>query len=594
MITRREILGSSIAVPAAGLVSLSAAAAPAAATAAAGSRILPPGVSAAEFDQALREFETAVGKDWVLSSEEDVHPYRDYFSLLKDQPDELRPSAAVCPASVEEVQAVVRIANRHRIPLYAISTGKNFAYGGPAPNVRGSVTVDLKRMNRILEVDERRHTALVEPGVSYMDFYRYLQEHDLKVWVDTADVGWGGLMGNALERGMGYTLGPYRDHFSAHCGMEVVLPNGELMRTGMGALPGSKAWQDYKPGFGPDPSGLFAQGNFGIVVKMGFRLMPRPEHWRTGLITVPKRRDFLPLVDTVNYLTDLFVIGEPLYSSPLNRLLGDAAFHKAALEFDEASMDRIAAANNLHSWQVELQFYGSEKTTLANWEWAKELIQRAVPEANCFDGESLRVPVSQEQIEASTRPYPAPYVSVMRRNVMHGVPKLYMWRQPGRTDADPDTWNETHIGLFSVISRSGEAVLQAQKDFADIARKARAGTEYISALLTPLNWHQSCFLIGNSFFGTTTRNDNSPEGKVRQLQELRRILHLNAQAGYGDYRAPPILQDAVADQYSFNNHILRRFNETLKDAVDPNGILSPGRGGIWPKPHRKLRGGPRK
>ncbi len=40
-------------------------------------------------------------------------------------------------------------------------------------------------------------------------------------------------------------------------------------------------------------------------------------------------------------------------------------------------MDRIAAANNLHSWQVELQFYGSEKSTLANWEWAKELILRS-------------------------------------------------------------------------------------------------------------------------------------------------------------------------------------------------------------------------
>ena len=234
--------------------------------------------------------------------------------MLKDQDDELTPSAAVSPDTVEQVQAVVRTANRYKIPLYAISTGKNFAYGGPAPNLRGSVTVDLKRMNRIIEVDEKRHCALVEPGVSYMDLYRHIEERSLKVMIDTADVGWGGLMGNALDRGLGYTLGPYRDHSSAHVGMEIVLPDGELMRTGMGALPGSKAWQDYKHGYGPDPSGLFAQGNYGIVVKMGFRLMPRPEHWRTGLITVPRRRDFIPLVDTVNYLSDLFAIGEPLYT----------------------------------------------------------------------------------------------------------------------------------------------------------------------------------------------------------------------------------------------------------------------------------------
>jgi len=76
--------------------------------------------------------------------------------------------------------------------------------------------------------------------------------------------------------------------------------------------------------------------------------------------------------------------------------------------------------------------------------------------------------------------------------------------------------------------------------------------------------------------------------------DMREVLKLNAEAGYGDYRAPPLLQDDVADQYSFNNHALRRFNETVKDAIDPNGILSPGRGGIWPKAHRSRRGAVRK
>ncbi len=51
---------------------------------------------------------------------------------------------------------------------------------------------------------------------------------------------------------------------------------------------------------------------------------------------------------------------------------------------------------------------------------------------------------------------------------------------------------------------------------------------------------------------------------------------MNAQHGWGDYRAPPILQDAVAAQYDFNNHAMLRFHEAIKDAVDPNGILAPG------------------
>ena len=74
--------------------------------------ILPPGVSAADFAKVLKEFEAAVGKEWVITDPDEIHPYRDYFSMLKDQEDELVPSAAVCPASVEQVQAVVRTASQ--------------------------------------------------------------------------------------------------------------------------------------------------------------------------------------------------------------------------------------------------------------------------------------------------------------------------------------------------------------------------------------------------------------------------------------------------------------------------------------------------
>ena len=346
--------------------------------------ILPPGVTKKDFAAAVREFEQAVGREWLFTSTEDLDLYRDSFSTVWGTTDERHASAAVAPMEVEQVQAIVRTANSYNIPLFPISTGKNFGYGGPSPNVNGSVVVDLKRMNRVLEVDEARNFALVEPGVSYFDLYRHIQERGLKLWIDCPDPGWGSPVGNALERGIGYTLPFYRDHFGAGCGMEVVLANGEVMRTGMGALPGSSSWQEYKYGFGPDPSGLFAQGNFGIVTKMGFRLMPQPEHYRTGMVTVPKRRDLIQLVKTVNYLSDSFLIGEAVYGSPLHALRSDPAFaeliSKPGGPGDE-EMDRFAADAKLHAWQVELQFYGPEQTCLANWEYAKERLARDIPGA---------------------------------------------------------------------------------------------------------------------------------------------------------------------------------------------------------------------
>ena len=125
----------------------------------------PQGISAAEFAAALRKLEAAVGEHWVFKSDEDVALYRDAYSPERDEPTERLASAAVAPVTVEQVQQVVRIANEHKIPLYPISTGKNLGYGGSAPILSGSVVVDLKRMNRIIAVDEGRCSAIVEPGV---------------------------------------------------------------------------------------------------------------------------------------------------------------------------------------------------------------------------------------------------------------------------------------------------------------------------------------------------------------------------------------------------------------------------------------------
>ena len=102
--------------------------------------------------------------------------YRDAYSPFYGEEGELVASAAVAPDNVEQVQKVVRIANNYKIPLYPESTGKDLGYGGSAPAYSGSVVLDLKRMNRILEVNEANAYALVEPGVSYFDLYRYIQE----------------------------------------------------------------------------------------------------------------------------------------------------------------------------------------------------------------------------------------------------------------------------------------------------------------------------------------------------------------------------------------------------------------------------------
>jgi 4-cresol dehydrogenase (hydroxylating) len=72
------------------------------------------------------------------------------------------------------------------------------------------------------------------------------------------------------------------------------------------------------------------------------------------------------------------------------------------------------------------------------------------------------------------------------------------------------------------------------------------------------------------------------EDLIRRGRELYRVLAKET-AGYGDYRAHISFMDAAADMYNFNGHALRALNQRVKDALDPHGILAPGKQGIWPR-----------
>jgi len=529
---------------------------------------LPQGLTAAAFAAAVAKFTAALGAERVVTSDEDVALYRDAYSPLWNEPGELVASAAVVPDSVEHVQAIVRIANEHRVPLYPIATGKNLGYGGSAPNLSGSVIVDMKRMNRILEVDESRGFALVEPGVSYFDIYRHIQERGLKLWIDCPDPGWGSLVGNALDHGVGYTFGPFRDHFGSHCGMEVVLPSGEIMRTGMGALPGAKSWQEYRYGFGPYVDGLFGQGNFGIVTKMGFWLMPEPEAYRSGVVLVPRRRDLVALVDQVNYLEHASLIGQPNYGSPLQRLVANEPELRAMLEKpggpSDDELDRFAASRSQAVWQCELQFYGPERTIAGNWEYAKERLAAAIPGARFEDRESYRFPLSAQDKEG------------VPHKVALGIPNMAIFSIGARSDFNPNP-RDGHLWFAPVIPKSGEAVLDCQRVLGEVYRELGMGGG--AFLQTPATWHFRTFIMLVGF--SVSRTD--PAVNQRSLANFRRVVEVAAEHGWGEYRSPPVMADEIMSTYSFNDHVLRRFCETLKDAADPNGIIAAGRGGIWPR-----------
>lgn len=102
---------------------------------------LPPGVTQEVMRAALDAFAAAIGAEKVVTDAESMQDFQDPYQVPGTATN--IPAAAVKPSTTEDVQAIVRIANEHLIPLWPISRGKNNGYGGAAPVVRGSVMVDF-------------------------------------------------------------------------------------------------------------------------------------------------------------------------------------------------------------------------------------------------------------------------------------------------------------------------------------------------------------------------------------------------------------------------------------------------------------------
>jgi 4-cresol dehydrogenase (hydroxylating) len=357
-----------------------------------------------------------------------------------------------------------------------------------------------------------------------------------------------------------------------------VLPNGDVVRTGMGALPGANTWAEYRYGFGPTVDGLFAQGNLGIVTKMGFHLLPAPDAYQTSTVSVPRRRDIVPLVDLVNELEHGALIGMPEYFSPLGGF-GRAGppsqevaelLKKAGGPTDE-DFDRYARQRNLGSWSCRLQFYGSPKVIAAHLEHAKDRFTSVVPGSTFQDGELLRFPLTQEQLDRVHK-------------VAVGIPNMSIFSIGARTELNPSP-SDGHLWFSPIIPKTGEAVLEAQRVFMEAF--ARLGMpSMVSPFSMPATWMHRAFIFIMAFPISRTNVAQNQRNRAA----FRELVKVAAEHGWGEYRTAPAFQDDVMAAYSFNNRALLRLHETIKDAVDPNGIVAAGRSGIWPRHLRRSRG----
>lgn len=216
-----------------------------------------------------------VGTEHVLEKYEDKYCYTYDASAVTAGKDGV-PALVVFPGSAAEVSALLVLANEHKIPVIPRGAGSNVS-GGSIP-VPGAMVLVLTRLNRIIAIDRKNMVAEVEAGVITADFQTEVEKLGLFYPPDPASKAFSTLGGNVAEcaggpRGAKY--GVTRDYV---LGLEVVLPTGEIIRTGARTM---------KCVAGYDLTRLItgSEGTLGVVTKAIVKLLPLPEAKKTMLAT---------------------------------------------------------------------------------------------------------------------------------------------------------------------------------------------------------------------------------------------------------------------------------------------------------------------
>lgn len=480
------------------------------------------------------------------------------------------------PATRDEVQACVRVANRRRIPIYPISTGKNWGYGSRAP-VRDGVLLDLGRMNRILAFDEDLAYVTLEPGVTQRQLYAFLCERQSRLWMDATGASPDcSIIGNTLERGFGHT--PMGDHCGNACGLEVVLPTGECIETGFLQFPGAAAGPLSKWGVGPSLDGLFSQSNLGIVTRMTVWLMPAPEHFEAFFFLSTAPDGLGAIVESLRPLRMNGTLRSVMHIGNDYKVLAATgqypweAMH-GRTPLDEPTMAALRQQFGIGYWTGSGGLYG----TRGQVGEAKRQLRRALA------GKVKRLQFVDDRRVHLMQRFATPFrmftgwdisrtlkVLLPVYNLLKGVPtdstmgSVY-WRKktPPPSQPDPDRDGCGLIWCSPVVPNTGAHATEVTRLAAEVLL-AHAFEPQIS-LSMATERTLNCVI--------TISYDRATPGEDERARKCFSALgRAMLDRGYPPYRLTVGSMDYLAQASGFSTVV-----RSVKRVLDPNGILAPGR-----------------
>lgn len=444
------------------------------------------------------------------------------------------------PGNRDELAGILTVCRREKIPVYTYSKGLNWGLGSRLPTQDGCILVELSRMNRILEINEKFHYAIVEPGVSQGELSAEIRRRGLQVMLNvTGSSPDASVMANMLERGSGFMAHRIDDLK----GMEVLLADGHCFRSGFWAEKGEREIFHYPMGMGPDWRGLFSQSNFGIVTKAVVNLHPRLEIQKMLWCKVEESR--LPAM--VEGLGELY---RRKYLVSVTHIGNDKR-----MKIEHGGTDKQS------TWTSFGMVQGSEEFI--------SFLEKEIPRqigSRCL---SLGF-FSEEEAEA------AGIGPVFGCNV--GIPTDYFLKAMYRSeDLHPEEHNlQIDHGPLGMLCCLPVLPLEASSISACLEILDSINRDFgiqPATTLNPMN-DQCLESVINIYF----RRDNPEE--VQKAHAVNREMSLRFyQAGFRFYRLDVQLMQEFINTKNLHWQLIKN----IKHCLDPDHILSPGRYGKIPQ-----------
>jgi FAD/FMN-containing dehydrogenase len=523
---------------------------------------------------AINDWRSLLGSACILQCEDAQRAYGADASGI-----ERKIPAALCIEDSAVLVDVMRIAQRYKVAVYPISTGRNWGYGTALPARDNCVIIDLSRLRKIVHFDAELGVVTVEPGVTQGMLAEFLMSGDHPFLVPVTGGGpHCSLVGNALERGYGIT--PHTDHFGAVTDIEAVLADGGRYRTALREAGGEDLARLFRYGIGPYSSGLFTQSGFGIVTRMSIVLARRPECVKACFFTLKSDALLEPAVERVRAILSRLpgVVGGINLMNRHRVLAMSAPYPKDRLDANglipEELVHELGRQYQVSPWTGFATIYGTNRIVAAAQKEIKtalsgiatRLVFFSQKKAQTLSKVASLLPGMTGQRLASTANTLAQALDLANGFPNETALPLAYWRNPAPRgpSLDPSRdgcgliWYAPLVPMRPLIARA----------YADMVVRITK-THGIEPLLTFTS-------VSDKLFDSTVPlvfDRNNEQALMAATNCYHDLLREGRSQGFFPYRLGVGAMNMLSGLQSDS----KMFHERLRKSIDPDGLIAPGR-----------------